>query len=146
MGTLCVAGLIINFLGVVVDEGAYRRTLVNVWLPDQTGYATVGSVTTGELVRLPRSAEDLVPAFSSIAGHWWLLRVALVPCDCSSISTNCACRTGNFATNPVFLISPWRTDFPRAVPSPPYGASIIWPTLLRKAYRTVVFDPDSIPR
>jgi hypothetical protein len=146
MGTLCVAGLIINFLGVVVDEGAYRRTLANVWLPDRTGYATVGSVTTGELVKLPRSAEDLVPAFSSIAGHWWLLRVALVPCDCSSIPANCACRTGNFATNPVFLMSPWRTHFPRAVPSPPYGASIIWPRALRNVYRTVVFDPDSIPR
>jgi hypothetical protein len=145
MGVLCAAGLLVNLLGVIVDEGAYRRTLVNVWLGDRTGYATVGDATSGEIITVPRSTEDVVAAFSSIAGHWWLARVALVPCDCSGLSLNCACRTGDFATNPVFLSPPWRTQFPQALPSPPYGASIIWPRLLREAYRTVVFDPDRPP-
>jgi hypothetical protein len=145
MAVLCAAGLVVNLLGVIVDEGAYRRTIMDVWLGDQTGYATAGNATSGEIIQVPRRAEDVVSAFSSIAAHWWLARVLLVPCDCSSFSSNCGCRAGAFATNPVFLSPPWRTQYPQAVPSPPYGVSIIWPRLLRGVYRTVFFDPDRAP-
>jgi hypothetical protein len=139
---LFTAGLIVNLIGVAIDEGAYRRTLVTVWLPDETGYALAGNTTTGEIGSVPRRPEDVMPVFSSIAGHWWLGRVALARCDCSRVSLRCACRSGDFWDNRVFVSPPWRSQFPQAHPSPPYGASIIWPRLLRGLYRMVVFDPD----
>ncbi len=140
---LCTAGFMINLLGVVVSEDAYRRTTMHVWLPDRTGYVTMGDATTpGRIVDYPRSAEDVLPAFSSIAGHWWLVRVALAGCDCTEESAECRCRTGRFEENRLFLSPPWRAQFGDAVPRPPYGIGIVQPLLLRERYRQAVVDPN----
>ena len=133
---LCAAGFIINLLGVAVSEDAYRRTTMDVWLADRTGYVTIGSATEpGRIIEFPNSPEDVLPAFSSIAGHWWLARLALAGCDCATGSGECECRTGPFAVNRVFLSPLWHAQYPDAIPLPPYGISIIQPMLLRELYR-----------
>jgi hypothetical protein len=130
---LCTAGFIVNLLGVVVSEDAYRRTTINVWLVVRTGYVTAGNATEpGKTVDIPRSVEDVLPPFSSIAGHWWLARVRLAGCDCSADSAECACTVGTFERNSVFLSPPWKDKFPDVAPSPPYGVSIIQPLWLRR--------------
>jgi len=144
---LFAVGFTVNLLGVVVSEDAYRRTTMGVWLVDRTGYVMAGStLEPGRLVKIPRSAEDVLPPFSSIAGHWWLARVALAGCDCTTASAACECRTGQFAANRVFLSPPWSAQFSDAIPLAPYGVSIIQPMLLRGLYRAVILDPDREPR
>jgi hypothetical protein len=139
---LGAAGAAVSLLGVAVSEDAYRRTIMDAWLADRTGFVLAGSARQpGELVKYPRPPEDVLPEFSSIAGHWWLARVALGGCDCDSDSAECACRTGPVERDPRLLSPPWRGRFGDAVPRPPYGASIIQPRLLRALYRRTVIDP-----
>lgn len=130
---LFVAGFAVNLLGVLVSEDAYRRTTMRVWLAGRTGYETAGSrLSPGALVNVPRPPEDVLPAFSSIAGHWWLLRVTVSGCECDASSGDCECATGPFEMDAGFLSPPWKDEFPEAVPLAPYGTSIIQPLLLRK--------------
>jgi hypothetical protein len=135
---LFVAGFAVNLLGVLVSEDAFRRTTMRVWVTARTGYETAGSTaSSATLVSVPRPPEDVLPAFSSIAGHWWLLRVRLAGCECDTSSGDCACRTGPFEVNRTFLSPPWRAEFPEAIPLAPYGTSIIQPLLLRKFFPLV---------
>ena len=137
---LFVAGIAVNLLGVLVSEDAYRRTTMRVWLASRTGYETAGSIVKpGTLVTIPRPPEDVLPAFSSIAGHWWLLRVTFSGCECDASSGDCGCATGPFELNAGFLSPPWKDEFPEAVPLAPYGTSIIQPLLLRKLRAWVEF-------
>jgi len=143
---LCAAGFIINLLGVVVSEDAYRRTTMRLWLADETGYVTAGdTLAPGGTVRIANNPEDVLAPFSSISGHWWLARVALAGCDCSATSAECACRAGEFADNRIFRSPPWIARFPDAIPLPPYGISIIQPVPLRELYRVLFVDPDRQP-
>jgi hypothetical protein len=140
-------GVIASGLGSVIDNGAYRRTTVRAWLPEVSGVARVGdTLRPGQTVDVVLPAEDRVPEFSAILGHWWLARVAAEPCDCSTPVLACGCRHGEFHENPVFLRPPWRARFPDVEPTVPYGASLVRPALLRALYREAVFDPAPTPR
>jgi hypothetical protein len=137
-----LAGLAVSLLGVVFSEDAYRRTTMRLWMAEETGYVMAGSSSRpGDLVSIPVAPEDVLPHFSSIAGHWWLARVAAAGCDCSHVTAACGCRAGGFEQGP-FARYPWRHRYPEAVPEPPWGTSLLEPALLRALYRQWVFDPD----
>jgi hypothetical protein len=143
---LAAAGLVVTLLGVVVDEGASRRAVGDFWFGGLAGTIRAGQASTGRTVEIARSAEDVLPAFSSIASHWWLLRVALQGCDCTEGSIRCACPAGAMTANRVFQSPPWRKGYPEVEPVPPYDLSILQPRLLRTLYRAAVFDPETEPR
>jgi hypothetical protein len=140
---LALAGVLVTLLGVTISEDAYRRTTMRLWMAEETGYVLAGSSTRpGDLVSIPVAAEDVLPPFSSIAGHWWLARVAAAGCDCSDATVACGCRDGRSFEEGPFARYPWRQRYPEAIPAPPWGASLIEPALLRRLYRAWVFDPD----
>lgn len=139
-------GALVSLLGVVISEEAYRRTTRWAWLPEVSGTVKAGVTgVPGTVLDVTIPAEDVVPTFSSIAGHWWLLRVALDRCDCSRTVWWCACANGDLQVNPRFDAAPWRRSFPEVLPAPPHGESLVRPAALRALYRRAWFDPARHP-
>lgn len=138
---LVAAGIGINGLGVVVSEDAYRRTVMHAWHWYLAGTIRAGT-GSGRVMDVPRHPEDILPAFSSIAGHWWLARVAWSGCDCAQGPVRCACVLGAFEENEVFRSPPWRSSHARVAPAPPWGESIVQPALLQWVYHRAVVDPE----
>ena len=113
-------------------------------MPEVTGMTRAGdTLQPGVLVDIAPPAEDLVPQFSEIVGHAWLLRVAAVPCDCSEPTLACGCRTGSLEESTVFLAAPWRARYPDVTPTVPYGAPLLRPAVARFLFRRFVFDVDA---
>jgi hypothetical protein len=134
--SLAAVGLVVNALGTVISHDAFRRTTMNVWVGAEAGFVRAGAADgSGRLVEVPVPPEDVLPAFSPVAGHAWLARVALQGCDCLEGGDTCACRSGvPFEKAPAFLNPPWKDRYPDARPLPPYGVSIIEPALVRSGY------------
>ena len=141
LAVAATAGVALTLLGVLFSEDAYRQAISRVWIPEASGTVRAGdTVAPGTVVDVVVPPEDSVPAFSSIAGLWWLMRLTASGCACTPQGA-CGCATGPFETHPVFLDPPWVRQFPEAQPVVPYGMSLIRPRLARAAYAALVFTP-----
>jgi len=137
--TLFIIGLGINALGVIISEDAYRGTIMHIYLPGPTGTVLVGSLKDpGQMLEIPVAEADVLPEFSSLAGHLWLARVVLDGCECDPETYECGCRSGAFEEDPKFLSPPWIRRHPEAPPAAPYGARIIRPWILHRLYRRMM--------
>ncbi len=142
---LFTAGLGVNFLGVTISELAYESTIIEIYLPEQTGTLRLGSLTKpGQIVERPIAVEDVLPEFSPLLGHIWLARVALDRCECDEHTAQCRCASGALEENAIFRSPPWKRRYPAAHPVPPaYGYRIIQPWIARRLYQWLLYDPSA---
>lgn len=139
-------GALVTVAGTLVDASASRATFAPAWLPEATGTMVSGdTLRPGVLVEQPRPVEDVLPEFSGLAVHVWLLRVLAEPCACSAASSSCLCADGrDMYWNDRFRRPPWRTRYPGVDPRPPYGQDLLAPALLRTLYKLAVFDASTV--